>query len=272
LSRIKSDNVQIGSDFLVPLAENNVHEETPEEKALVLSAEEKAKLIIEEARNQAAELIEEAKVQAKEEVAQMAEAGRKAGFEAGQQQGLKDITSKLTDKIVAVNDFASGCFEVKDAIIKSSHLDMVNLVIQIARKICSKELEINEDVLKELTLNAIHSLKDKEQISIIVNPDMAEKIYAISDELKEKIPQLSSIKIIEDMSVSPDGVIVESPLSRVDSRVSSQINKIADGLFNKLNSLSPSELMPEQEETEIQPEITDQDLTEQEEKTEKFDE
>ena len=72
---------------------------------------------------------------------------------------------------------------------------------------------------------------------------MAEKIYAISDELKEKIPQLQSIKIIEDTSVSPDGTIVESPLSRVDSRIKSQIDELSEKLMAKLNSTSDKELL-----------------------------
>ncbi len=96
--------------------------------------------------------------------------------------------------------------------------------------------ELDDNIIKELTLQAINSLKDKEDITIIVHPEMAQKIYAISDELREKIPQLSSIKIVEDASVSPDGTIVESPMSRVDSRVTSQIGEIAQRLMGKLDS------------------------------------
>jgi flagellar biosynthesis/type III secretory pathway protein FliH len=79
-------------------------------------------------------------------------------------------------------------------------------------------------------------LKDKETINIIVNPIMAERIYSISDNLKERITQLKSIKIIEDNSVSPDGTIVESPLSRVDSRIKSQIKEISKNLTNIINN------------------------------------
>ena len=38
--------------------------------------------------------------------------------------------------------------------------------------------------------------------------------------------------IIEDAALSTDGTIVETPLSRVDSRVSSQIDEIAARLIN----------------------------------------
>ena len=54
----------------------------------------------------------------------------------------------------------------------------------------------------------------------------------LPNHFREKISQLKSIKIIEDSSLSCDGTIVESPLSRVDARISSQINEIAEQLMN----------------------------------------
>jgi len=181
--------------------------------------------------------------QALSNVEEIKEAAHQEGFEAGRQEGLENITEELKDKIISVNNFAQSDFEIKKNIIKSAHLDIIELVIEISRKVCSKSLDLDESILKELTLSAIKSLKDKENITIIVNPEMAEKIYAVSDELKEQIPQLSSIKIIEDTSVSPDGTIVESPLSRVDCRIKSQIDEIAQRLMEKLNSTPDEELL-----------------------------
>ena len=44
-----------------------------------------------------------------------------------------------------------------------------------------------------------------------------------------------SIKIIEDNSVSPDGVIVETLSSRLDSRISTQISEIAQKMLTGTN-------------------------------------
>lgn len=263
MSRIKGNNVKFGGDFIVPLEEKNrnvsISHVYSKEKEMILNAENEAKQIVEKAQAEAAQIIENSKTEAQEEIAQMAEQARKDGFEVGKNQGKEAITKALSSKIIAVNDFAKGCFELKDVIIKSAHLDMVELITQIAHKVCTKSLELDDKILEEITLKAIHALKDKESINIIINPDMAEKIYAVSDELKEKIPQLESIKIIEDNSVSPDGAIVESPLSRVDSRISSQIAAIVGSLMLGLHSADTSELMPQLDESE-KAEIETQDL------------
>ena len=246
MTRIESNNVRLGESFLVPIDQSaknlKIQKALEEEKQIIQDAQQKAQAINEQAQVNGQKIIEDAKNQALSEFDAITQQAHNEGFEAGRQEGLNNITQELQDKIIAVNDFAQSTFDIKNNIIKSAYLDIIQLVIQISQKICSKSLELDENILKEITQSAIQVLKDKEDITIIVNPQMAEKIYAISDEFKEQIPQLSSIKIIEDGSVSPDGTIVESPLSRVDCRVSSQINEIADKLMGKLNSTQSDEL------------------------------
>lgn len=249
MTRIKADNIQLGGSFVVPIEESahnkKIQEALEKEKEIILQGEQRAQEIIEQAKQRAQQLIEDAQNEALSRVDEIKQQAHQEGFEAGRQEGLENITNELQDKILSVNNFAKSNFEIKNNIIKSAHLDIITLVVEIAKQVCSKSLEFDDNILKEITQKAIQSLKDKEDITIIVNPDMAEKIYSISEELKEKIPQLSSIKIVEDASVSPDGTIVESPLSRVDSRIKSQINEIAGKLMAKLDSTPSKEISEE---------------------------
>lgn len=240
MTRIKSNSIQLGESFIVPV-EQSIHNEKiqkalEKEKEIILRTEQQAAEIIAKAQAEGQKFIEDSKNQALSEVDEITKKAFNEGFGAGRNEGLENIRQEMQEKIIAVNDFAKNNFEIKNNIIKSAHNDIINLVIQIAKKVCSKSLELDDNILKEITKTAINSLKDKEEITIIINPDMAEKIYSISEELKEQIPKLSSIKIIEDNSVSPDGTIIESPLTRVDSGIQSQINELADKLMTKLGS------------------------------------
>lgn len=246
MTRIKSNNVQLGGSFVVPIEQSahskKIQEALDKEKEIINRAEASADEIIANAQAQAQELIEAAKNEALAQVDDITQKAHQEGFDAGYQEGFEKITEEMQEKIISVDNFARSIFDIKNNIVKSAHLDIIRLVIEIAQKVCSKSFELDDKILKEITQNAIQSLKEKENITIIVNPEMAEKIYAISEELKEKIPQLESIKIIEDNSVSPDGTIVESLLSRVDSRIKSQINEIAEKLMAKLDSTPSDEL------------------------------
>lgn len=253
MTRIRSGNVQYGESFIVPVEQDahnkKIQEALNKQRELVEQGERQAAEILEQAQAQAQQLIEDATNQALAQVDEITQKAHEEGFEAGRQEGLENITNELSDKIINVDNFAQCNFDIKNNIIKSAQRDIVNLVIEIAQKVCSKSLELDDKILMEITENAIRALKDKEDITIIVNPEMAEKIYAISDELKEKVPQLSSIKIVEDNSVSPDGTIVESPLSRVDCRIKSQIDEIANKLMAKVDSTPNEETENKEQQT-----------------------
>ena len=124
---------------------------------------------------------------------------------------------------------ASSSFDIKKNIIDSASRDIIDLVAAIADKVCHQKF--NDEVLHQITLDAIKKLNDKENITIIVNPKLTENINNLVPDFKEEIPKLKSLKILEDNSLSADGVIVETPDIRLDSRVSSQITEIAQKML-----------------------------------------
>lgn len=269
MTRIRSTNVKFGDSFVLPIEKEK--EEKPDSPELIKlkedlrllnleveKAKERKENILKEAQEQAEALVQEQNnkiAQENEQIAQQREAEKKAfddqmaqeaekiraeayqtGYDDGYKQGYVVITNELENKIHSVDEFAKCQFDLKSNIIKSSELDIINLVVEIAKKVCTKEVELNPQILKALTENAIKELKDKEDITIIINPKLLDALNSVSDRIKEDIPQLQNIKIIEDNAVSADGTIVESPLTRVDSRVKSQINEIAEKLYEAYNS------------------------------------
>ena len=87
----------------------------------------------------------------------------------------------------------------------------------------------------KITLDAIKQLNDKENITIIVNPKLVDNINNLAPEFRAAIPNLQSLKILEDNSLSADGVIVETPDTRLDSRISSQIAEIAQNMLTGMD-------------------------------------
>ena len=65
--------------------------------------------------------------------------------------------------------------------------------------------------------------------------EIIDNINSIVETFKEEFPKIQSIKIVEDNSVSPDGVIVETLSSRLDSRISTQISEIAQKMLTGAN-------------------------------------
>ena len=241
LSRIKSDNIRYGNNFVLPIEQSNVTRQEVKLQKMLQDAESQQNEILENANKQANKIIEDAKLQASAIIDEAhkkaitdSEITKKQGYDEGYKQGLSDGNEQFKKDaelaLTSLETIASSSFEMKQTILNSADKDIVELLIAIADKVCHKAFD--EEMLLKITTEAIKQLKDKEEITIIINPELADRISKFSNHFREKISQLKSIKIIEDSSLSCDGTIVESPLSRVDARISSKINEIAEQLMN----------------------------------------
>ena len=250
MSRIKSENVNFGNSFVLSSEGKKIlNKEITDAQliadSIIAEAKKRAQELINQTNQQCSAKIAQATTEAENSREQVTADARRQGYEEGYADGQQKITQELQDIIENVNNFAKCEFDIKHRILKSLHTDILDLVLNISEKICKKQLMLDNKTLENVVENAISQLKEKENVTIIVNPQMAEKIYAISDGIKEKIHTLESIKIIEDNSISPDGTIVESVGSRVDARVSAQIEQLSQKLFEELNSTNERELAKE---------------------------
>ncbi len=253
MTRIKGDNINFGKSFVISTEEDFAAEKELQKKRLSIieSTQEEAQNILNNAKEQAQSIVdsavEDAKIQSEQVIETAKKDGYQAGFDAGYKEGREQIEQELKDKIINVDNFAKSTFELKKRIIKSAHKDIIELVRIIADKVCHKNFEKDNEIFEAITKSAIDLLKEKENVNIIVNPKMANKIWEISDDLKTQIQGLENIKIIEDASVGTDGTIVESVKNRIDCTIENQIKAIVDEMYNELNFTSEEKLVEETE-------------------------
>ena len=238
-SRIKSSNVQMGREYVLPIEDTPVTQQQAKVKAIIAqtemkkkemmaAAEGKANTIIEQAETRAAHIIEDARKKAEEEYEQIKQEGYDAGFEKGLHDGLEKFDNDAAEALKSLDTLAQSSFEMKHDIIKSAEKDIVELINAIALKICGKP--IDDNLLYKITAETVMQLPDKENITIIVNPKLVGRIASFSERFKYEIPNVKNIKIVEDSALSDDGTIVESISSRVDARISSKIEEIGKRL------------------------------------------
>ena len=243
-NRIKSGEIQIGNNYVLPIEQSKVtlqqakvkkiiEETDARAQQIIGGAENKSNIIVQTANTEAQRIIEEARKKAQQEYEAIKQQGYDEGFAKGEQDGLMKFNNDAVEALKSLDILASSAFDAKKNIIDSASLDIVELVSAIADKVC--HIKFDSDVLYKITLDAIKQLNDKENITIIVNPMLVDNISAISEGFKQEIPKIQSIKIIEDNSVSPDGVIVETLSTRLDSRISTQISEIAEKMLTGTN-------------------------------------
>ena len=196
---------------------------------IIKNAESKSQVVVQAANTEAENIIENAKKKAEKEYEAIKKQAYEEGFKKGEQDGLYKFQKDASEGLKSLDTLAASSFELKKNIIDSASRDIVDLVITIADKVCHKKFD--EEVLHDITLDAIKQLNDKENITIIVNPALIDNINNLVSKFREEIPKLGTLKILEDNSLSADGVIVETPNTRLDSRVSVQIAEIAEKML-----------------------------------------
>ena len=225
-SRIKSDEIQMGDNYVLPIEQTRVtrqqakvqqiiDETDAKARQIIDNAETKSQVVIQAANTEAENIIANAKKKAEQEYDKIKEQAYQEGFKKGEQDGLYKFQNDAQEALKSLDTLSSSSYEIKKNIIDSASRD----------KVCHQKFDIN--VLYKITLDAVKQLNDKENITIIVNPALVNNINKLADKFREAIPNLQSLKILEDNSLSADGVIVETPDTRLDSRVSVQIAEIA---------------------------------------------
>ncbi len=250
MSRINSENINLGESFVIKV-DPSAHTHSGKLQRFVEENTLMAKSILEKAKLEAEKIIADAKESAiveatravDEKTEEARQKGYQEGFEAGYQDGNNKLNSEVAREVMLFNSFVENTFDIKRAIIKSAYSDITNLVLEIADKVCHRKLELDEGILFDITKSAISLLKDKEVVTVIVNPIMRDAFFALVDRLKGENSLIGSIKIVEDPSISPDGTIVESLSGRIDSRISSQIEEITNRLLINIQTANEEELV-----------------------------
>lgn len=239
-NRIKGQEIQMGDNFVLPIEQTRVtrqqakvqqiiEETDARAKQILADADNRSQIIVQTANTEAERIIEEARKRAEQEYEAIKNQAYQEGFKKGEQDGLYKFQNDAQEGLKSLETLASSSFDMKKNIIDSASRDIVDLVSVIADKVCHQKFD--NEVLYKITLDAIKQLNDKENITIIVNPELVDNINNLADKFREDIPKLQTLKILEDNSLSVDGVIVETPSTRLDSRISSQIAEIAEKML-----------------------------------------
>ncbi len=239
-NRIKGQEIQMGDSFVLPIEQTRVTKQQAKVQQIIAETDAKAQQILDSAQNQsqivlqtanteAERIIQEARNKAQQEYESIKNQAYQEGFKQGEQDGLYKFQNDAQEGLKSLDTLASSSFDMKKNIIDSASQDIVDLVIAIADKVCHQKFD--NKVLYRITLDAIKQLNDKENITIIVNPELVENINKLVPSFRGEFPTMKSLRIVEDNSLSVDGVIVETPDVRLDSRVSSQISEIAQKML-----------------------------------------
>ena len=198
-------------------------------------AREGVKEIISDAINKARQKALEIKEEAKRE-------GYEAGYTEGFQKGEQSAKEEFGPFAKTLQELLSEISEFRKKMFSKVEREMVEMILDLAKKIIHYELSIREDGVKEMIRIAVESVLEREKMVIRINP--ADKIHAESfrPELLQMFEEIKNIIFEVHPGIERGGCIVESNFGTVDAR----IEKLNDQIDKILNLAPPA---PENIET-----------------------
>lgn len=160
---------------------------------------------------------------AKEEANSIREAAAKEGYQEGLQAAKEDIT--------LVKDAITEFFNAKQEVYESIAPDILEISLDIAKKIIKKEMNENPEILLENIKDILKGLsKEETKIILKVNPIQVAM-------LKQEIPEAMStagleakVIIIPDETVMEGGCMITTTNGVIDATIETQLAIISEVL------------------------------------------
>jgi flagellar assembly protein FliH len=162
-------------------------------------------------------------------VEQLVEQARQQGFQAGLRQAEADSVQRqqsFVDEVSArLADALSELAALRPQLRRHAGEQVVELAMQVARKILRRTIDIDPDAVTGLVLAAVARIDAREVLEIRVAPTHHDSLKAALDRLG--LP--SQVQVSGDRSLEIGAVVVETSRGRLDASVSTQLAEIERG-------------------------------------------
>lgn len=156
---------------------------------------------------------------AQEEAKSIREIAAKEGYK----NGIEEAQTELENLKASLVEFLNSRKEAYDAISD----DMLELSLEIAKKIIKKEVELSDDVLKGVLAEVFDEVSsNEEKITIKVAPDEVEFARASMPEILKNSVIDAKIVIVADESVEKGSCVVITSNGVIDANFSTQLSII----------------------------------------------
>lgn len=158
------------------------------------------------------------------------EQGTKQGLEPGVKEGQAKGTIQVREGAVEILNLLEQSLKTADQtldlLVEKYKTGVISLIEQVAKKIIMEEMEIDDEIVKSMILDAFKTLVQTEEVVLSVSQDDYEYIEMIKDEFFETVDSLTSVSVISDPSIKRGSCKIETITASISSDVESRLEAI----------------------------------------------
>jgi len=206
-------------------------------KNIVSAAKKEAGDILEEATKEASEIIDHAKkeIQSLEQKSKsMIENERTQALEAATSQGYTEGYAKGKNEADAIInealDIKTETLESKEKAIKEIEPQLVELIIDIIKKLAHTSLQLNPQIILHLARQGLCEVGASSDISLRISNEEYDFALQHKDELMEYLQGGTQLEIIKDFSLNKGDCVIETSFGVIDTSFDMQLAEIIKDL------------------------------------------
>jgi len=169
---------------------------------------------------------------AEDRVTSIETTAQKEGFEAGRVDGWEEGNAESKRLAEQLHRIINATIEKRNEIIDESETQLINLVLQISKKVVKVISENQKNVVINNCIQALRKLKSRGDVVIRVN---LEDVKMTSDHINDfmrMVENVRTITVMEDTSVDKGGCIIETDFGQIDARISNQFKEIEEKILD----------------------------------------
>lgn len=155
---------------------------------------------------------------------------RQKGYEEGYNKGISEGQKEARKVVANFSGLITDAVKQREILYEDARRKILELVLQIARKVTFDAARIEPDITAEIIAGTIKKLTDKSKIKVKVHPDHLPHIEQQLDRFRGDSTAVKELVIEADSRVLCGGCFIETPTGDVDARIDSQLDIIAEAL------------------------------------------
>lgn len=128
----------------------------------------------------------------------------------------------------ALMDAVTKFHQLQDELLRQSEKQVVDLAVDIARKILMREIEAGRYDIEPVVAEALKRLPGRRDVVVHLNPEDWSRCTVA--QRSEGLPESQHVSFVSDPSVRRAECVIEGPEGVVESAVETQLGGIADAL------------------------------------------
>lgn len=187
-----------------------------------------AEYLVDQARETAASMVEQARMLRDSELDAARQKGYQEGYEAGYSEGISLADRESAGLIRTAEQIAMQVAAERNRSVLGAERDVVELAIEVARKLVAIQIELEPDLVVEVCRGAIRKAFNREQLVVLAHPDDMAILREAGGEIARELGGIKHLDFVEERRVERGSVLVRTPGGEVDATFDGKADKIRD--------------------------------------------